>query len=55
MAIAEGLADLRRIGLEKTPIGVRQIHGKEMGLALNSGNHHSGLAEVHLGMAGIVG
>ncbi len=55
MAIAEGLADLRRIGLEKAAIALRQIHGQEMGLTLDPGDHHQGLAEVHLGMAGIVG
>ncbi len=40
---------------EKAAIALRQIHGKEMCLTLDPGNHHQGLAEVHLRMAGIVG
>src|SRR3546814_14856041 len=55
MAIAEGLADLRRIGFDKAGIRVRQVHGKEVRLALDPGDHHQGLAEIHLRMAGIVG
>ena len=37
MAVTEGLADLRWIGLEKARIRVRQVHGKEMCLALDPG------------------
>src|SRR3546814_5135074 len=55
MAIAEGLADLRRIGFDKAGIRVRQVRGKEVRLALDPGDHHQGLAEIHLRMAGIVG
>ncbi len=55
MAITEGLADLRRISLEKARIRVRQVHGKEMGLTLDPGDDYLGLAEVHLRVAGIVG
>src|SRR3546814_17567613 len=55
MAIAEGLADLRRIGFDKAGIRVRQAHGKEVRLSLDPCAHHQGLAEIHLRMAGIVG
>src|SRR3546814_9205693 len=47
MAIAEGLADLRRIGFDKAGIRVRQVHGKEVRLAHDPGDHHQGLAEIH--------
>ncbi len=53
--LAEGLAGLRRIGLDETGIRVRQVHGKEMDLALDPGDDRQSLAKVHLGMAGIVG
>ncbi len=46
MAITEGLADLRRIGLEKARIRVRQVHGKEMCLTLDPGDDDLGLAKV---------
>ena len=55
MAIAEGLADLRRIGLEKARIRVRQVHGKEMCLTRDPGDDDLGLTEVHLRVAGILG
>ncbi len=55
MTLAEGLAGLRRIGLDETGIRVRQVHGKEMDLALDPGDDRQSLAEVHLGMAGVVG
>ena len=55
MTLTEGLADLRRIGLEKARIRVRQVHGKEMCLTLDPGDDDLGLAEVHLRVAGIVG
>ncbi len=55
MTIAEGLADLRRIGLEKAAIALRQVHGKEMCLTLDPGDDDLALAEVHLRVAGIVG
>lgn len=55
MAIAEGLPGLRRIGLEKAGIRVRQFHGKGVRLALDPGDDHQGLAEIPLRMARIMG
>ncbi len=46
MAVTEGLADLRRIGLEKARIRARQVHGKEMCLTLDPGDDDLGLAKV---------
>src|SRR3546814_13177318 len=55
MAIAEGLADLRRIGFDKAGIRVRQVHGKEVRLALDPGDHHQGLSseERRVGQEGV--
>ena len=45
---------LRRIGLHKARVAVRQVHRKEMDLPLHPANHSQRLAEIRLGMAGVM-
>ena len=54
MPVAERFGGLRRIGLHKTSIAVRQVHRKKMDLALDPGDLRQHLAKIHLRMAGIM-
>jgi hypothetical protein len=50
----ERLRRLRRIGLHKTGIAVRQVHGEEVDLPFHPADHRQRLAEVSLRMPGVV-
>ena len=52
--ITERFGGLRRIGLHKTGVAVRQVHRKKVDLAFNPGDLRQRLAKIHLCMAGIV-
>ena len=52
--VTERFGGLRRIGLHKTGVAVRQVHRKEVDLALDPGDLRQRLAKIHLRMAGIV-
>ena len=52
--VTERFGGLRRIGLHKTGVAVRQVHRKEVDLALDPGDLRQSLAKIHLCMAGIV-
>ena len=52
--VTERFAGLRRIGLHKTGVAVRQVQRKEVDLALDPGDLRQRLAKIHLSMAGIV-
>lgn len=52
MTLAECFRGLCRIGLHKTGITVRQVHGEEMGLLLDAGDSYPRLAEIRLGVTG---
>ena len=54
MAIAKGLTRLRPIGPHETGVRVWQIHRKDVDLAILAPDDGPRLAEVDLGMAGIV-
>jgi len=51
VTLEEGFCRLRRKGLYEAVVGVRQIEGHEMRLALHAGNHHHRFAEVRLRFA----
>ena len=55
MTVAEGLAGLRPIGFQEAGVGLRQVHREDVDPALSAPNDGPRLAEVDLGMAGIVG
>ena len=52
--ITERFGGLRRIGLHKTRVAVRQVHRKEVDLALDPGDLRQRLAKIHLRMPRIV-
>src|SRR5947209_7798639 len=52
--VTERFGGLRRIGLHKTGVAVRQVYRKEVDLALDPGDLRQRLAKIHLRMAGIV-
>ena len=52
--VTERFGGLRRIGPHKTRIAVRQVHRKEVDLALDPGDLRQRLAKIHLRMARIV-
>jgi hypothetical protein len=52
--VTERFGGLRRIGLHKTGVAVRQVHCKEVDFALDPGDLRQRLAKIHLSMAGIV-
>ena len=52
--VTERFGGLRRIGLHKTSIAVRQVHRKEVDLAFNPSDLRQCLAKIHLRMARIV-
>jgi hypothetical protein len=52
--VAERFGGLRRIGLHKTSIAVRQVHRKKVDLALDPGDLRQRLAKIHLRVTGIV-
>src|SRR5207248_9297457 len=52
--VTERFGGLRRIGLHKTGVAVRQVHRKEVDLALDPSDLRQRLAKIHLRMAGIV-
>src|SRR5689334_14945878 len=52
--VTERFGGLRRIGLHKIGVAVRQVHCKEVDLALHPGDLRQRLAKIHLSMAGIV-
>src|SRR5258708_1566853 len=54
MPVTERFGGLRRIGLDETCIAVRQVHRKEVDLALDPGDLRQRLAKIHLRMARIV-
>ena len=54
MPVTERFGGLRRIGLHKTGVAVRQVHRKEVDLAFNPGDLRQRLAKIHLCMARIV-
>src|SRR5882757_7774427 len=54
MPVTERFGGLRRIGLDETRVAVRQVHRKEVDLALDPGDLRQRLAKIHLRMARIV-
>src|SRR3954471_10963092 len=54
MSVAERFSSLCRIGLYETAVAVRQVHRKEMDLALDPGDLRQRLAKIHLRMTRIV-
>jgi len=52
--VTKRFGGLRRIGLHKTGVAVRQVHRTEVDLALDLGDLRQRLAEIHLRMARIV-
>src|SRR5215213_11750493 len=52
--VAERFGGFRRIGLRETRVTVRQVHRKEVDLALYPGDFRQSLAEIHLRMTRIV-
>ena len=54
MPVTERFGGLRRIGPHKTGIAVRQVHRKEVDLALHPGDLRQRLAKIHLRMTRIV-
>ena len=54
MPVTERFGGLRRIGLHKTGVAVRQVHRKEVDLALDPGDLRQRLAKIHLRMPRIV-
>ena len=54
MPVAERFGALRRIGLRKTSIAVRQVHRKEVDLAFHPGDLRQRFTKIHLRMARIV-
>ena len=52
--VTERFGGLRRIGLHETGVAVRQVHRKEVDLALDPGDLRQRLAKIHLRMARIV-
>ena len=52
--VTERFGGLRRIGLHETGVAVRQVHRKEVDLALHPGDLRQRLAKIHLRMARIV-
>jgi hypothetical protein len=52
--VTEPFAGLRRIGLDKTGVAVRQVHRKKVDLAFDPGDLRQRLTKIHLRMARIV-
>ena len=52
--VTERFGGLRRIGLHETGVAVRQVHRKEVDLALDPGDLRQRLTKIHLRMARIV-
>ena len=52
--VTERFGGLRRIGLHKTGVAVRQVHRKKVDLALDPGDLRQHLAKIHLRVAGIM-
>ena len=52
MPVTERFAGLRRIGLHKTGVAVRQVHRKEVDFALDPGDLRQRLAKIRLRMPG---
>jgi hypothetical protein len=52
--VTERFGGFRRIGLHKTRVAVRQVHRKEVDLALDLRDLRQRLAKIHLRMARIV-
>src|SRR4030081_159131 len=52
--VTERFGSLRRIGLRKTGVAVRQVHRKKVDLALDPGDLRQRLTKIRLRMAGIV-
>src|SRR4051812_43534423 len=52
--VTERFSGFRRIGLHETGVAVRQVHRKEVDLALHPGDFCQCLAEIHLCMTRIV-